>query len=119
LEELLADFGGYALTCRRVNRRDWMQGLAEWLTKVSAALGENHTYEFSGDFISKAKAQSHEPSDSELSVNSVIGLPRRVLEALEAASEALSDLGACDDPACRDDNCNHALTKVRDVLAEQ
>jgi hypothetical protein len=52
-------------------------------------------------------------------VGAVVRLPRRVLEALEAASEALEDLGACDDPDCRDDNCNHALTKVRDVLAEQ
>lgn len=42
----------------------------------------------------------------------------RVLEALEAASAALEDLGACDDPACRDCNCNHALTKVRDVLSQ-
>ena len=49
----------------------------------------------------------------------LVRLPRRVLNALEAASEALEDLGACDDPDCRDDNCNHALTKVRDVLAEQ
>lgn len=43
----------------------------------------------------------------------------RVLEALEAASAALEDLGACDDPACRDCNCNHALTKVRDVLSQK
>ena len=49
----------------------------------------------------------------------IVRLPRCVLEALEAASEALEDLGACDDPQCRDENCNHALTKVRDVLAEQ
>jgi hypothetical protein len=46
-------------------------------------------------------------------------IPRRVLEALEAAAEALGDLGACDDPDCRDENCNHALTQVRNVLAEQ
>lgn len=46
-------------------------------------------------------------------------LPRRVLEALEAAAQALEDLGACDDSNCRAYNCNHALTKVRTVLAEQ
>jgi len=50
---------------------------------------------------------------------SVGRLPRHVLEALEAAAEALEDLGACDDRGCRDENCNRALTKVRDVLAEQ
>ena len=52
-------------------------------------------------------------------VDPFVRLPRQVLEALEAASAALEDLGACDDPYCRDQNCNHALTKVRDVLAEQ
>jgi hypothetical protein len=52
-------------------------------------------------------------------VRADVRLPHRVLEALDAASEALEDLGACDDPDCRDANCNHALTKVRDVLAEQ
>ena len=50
-------------------------------------------------------------------VQADVRLSRRVHEALEAASQALSDLGACDDPECRDENCNHALTKVRDVLA--
>ena len=56
---------------------------------------------------------------SPVRVNPIVRLPRCVLEALEAASEALDDLGACDDPQCRDENCNHAITKVRDVLAEQ
>jgi hypothetical protein len=41
-----------------------------------------------------------------------------VLEALEAASEALEDLGACDDETCDDPGCNHALAKVRRVLEE-
>ena len=37
-------------------------------------------------------------------------------EALIAAKDALEDLGACDDPNCN--QCNRALTKVREVLNE-
>ena len=39
-----------------------------------------------------------------------------VRAALEAAAVALADLGACDDPRCRDENCNHALVMVRAAL---
>ncbi len=38
-------------------------------------------------------------------------------EALEIAETALVDLGACDDPACSEPNCLHALTRVRTVLS--
>jgi hypothetical protein len=46
-------------------------------------------------------------------------LPRHVLEALEAASEALEGIVGCEDPECRAQNCNCALEKVQDVLSEQ
>lgn len=43
-------------------------------------------------------------------------LQRDVLEALEAASEALEELGGCDNQSCGKAGCNHALAKVRAVL---
>ena len=51
---LLDDLAGYALTCRRVNQREWMQGLAAKLSAVSLALGNTDTYRYDGrDFIVK------------------------------------------------------------------
>ena len=41
-----------------------------------------------------------------------------IIAALEAAEEALDDLGACDDPDCTEPNCVHALPLVRAALAE-
>ena len=43
-------------------------------------------------------------------------MTRQVWEAVTAAEEALVDLGACDDPACREPNCVQALVKVRQAL---
>lgn len=47
LKDLLSDFGGYVLTCRRCNTDEWMQGLAERLTIVAKALGDNDVYKYS------------------------------------------------------------------------
>ena len=54
LRKALERLGGYALTCRRYNQREWMQGLAEALTELSATIGQNETYEYGGDFIVKS-----------------------------------------------------------------
>ena len=35
---------------------------------------------------------------------------------LRRAEDALEDLHACDDPRCREPNCNHALTDIRAAL---
>jgi hypothetical protein len=64
-DSLLDEFAGYVLTCRRVNQQAWMKGLAERLTKVSAALGETDVYEYNGDFIVKANAEAHVSARSE------------------------------------------------------
>ena len=37
---------------------------------------------------------------------------------MRLAMEALLDLGACDDPECREQNCNHALVALRARLDE-
>ena len=40
----------------------------------------------------------------------------RLRDLLRKAEEALSDLGACDDPDCTEDTCNHALSLIRAEL---
>jgi len=42
----------------------------------------------------------------------------RVRSVLQAAVEALMDLGACDDEDCQEPVCNHALPRARKLLAE-
>ena len=42
----------------------------------------------------------------------------RIRSVLQAAEEALADLGACEDENCGEPACNHALPHVRRLLAE-
>lgn len=43
----------------------------------------------------------------------------RLVEALRIAKAALTDLGACADPACREPNCLKALPVVTATLSAQ
>jgi hypothetical protein len=44
----------YALSCRKQNTDEWMEGLAEHMTKVSESVDKDHfTYVFNGDGLEK------------------------------------------------------------------
>jgi hypothetical protein len=50
-KRVLTNFAGYVLTCKTENTADWMEGLAEEITKVADAVGFQLVYEFDGTGI--------------------------------------------------------------------
>ena len=50
--------------------------------------------------------------------STLIARVRELTDALEAAERALVDLGACDDPKCKEPNCLRALPQARAALAK-
>ena len=42
---------GYALTCRKNNTKEWMNGFAERLNKYFEDIGDDDRYKFNGDCL--------------------------------------------------------------------
>jgi hypothetical protein len=48
-KKLLGLFGGYVCSCKTNNTTEYMDTLAEWLTKISHELGDNDKFLVNGD----------------------------------------------------------------------